>query len=235
VSAVSYRAISTPTRDEDAQREMAAMLISYAATGCTMVAAQPTEVTSPIYVDVCLDLYRLSHVQKWAHPFSSCAYLPHWMLESLGLGSAPGIGRRHAENPLTRLAFNRYSEELHSGDPVETGDVVWTGSNGDSHVQVVLAGNSDHTVLVAEYGQEGIVDAVGRKLGGHIALKQITRAGLQFWGKKPARRILRLSRLLEEVTPADAHIPEPLWEWIPEALRARFDPSLGALPCDTIE
>lgn len=220
---------------EDLARELGAYLACYAATGGLMVAGQGALLDSPIYRHVTLDLYRKSIEQKWKQPFSSCAYLCHWVLECLGLYVVRGIGRTgRADNPLSRLAYHRLSEPMGAktkawpfGAVYESCDILQIGDGGRAHVFVALANNrpaelesvdEPRGVLGAHYGQEGLRDAEKRPLGGVVKMLPIRHAaagGQLMFGERRGYRALRLCALLEDTKELGSlFVPKPLREWI---------------------
>src|SRR3990170_756939 len=138
--------------DESVLREVAAWIAIWAATDGTMRRSMVTPRGSEIY-----NLVTLGQAYKG---FSSCAYLPHFVLECLGF-TDPGIGRHpKADQPLSRLAYHKYSESVKLDDSFLEGDVIQIGSNGDSHVYMCVANSDGRSILGAHYGQEGTQDEI---------------------------------------------------------------------------
>jgi hypothetical protein len=140
----------------------------------------------PVYEEITLGLQETAKREGWF--FSSCAFLPHWMLETLGL-TLPQIGRTtKADQPLSRLAWNPLAEFVKPSDELVIGDVVQIGSNGDSHVLVVESFDGS-TLHSFDYGQPG---------GKRRTRRVHTSGGLYVCEDgRPIRRVLKLERLVE--------------------------------------
>lgn len=134
-------------------------------------------------------LYQLSREQHWKSPFSSCAFLGHWLLEILGV-QFPWVGReQHATNPLTRLAYTAPQSRAPKPDEhLLAGDIVLIGRDAHTwHIQATIEHDPDsHTLVVGEYGQEP-------GLGCHVASKTMRKVGGLWWvGDRPLERVLPL-------------------------------------------
>lgn len=146
-----------------------------------------------------LSLYELSKIQHWDHPFSSCAFLAHWLLETLGV-LEPWVGREsHGTNPLTRLAYTAPQSRNPKPDEVlQCGDVILIGHDAHTwHIQCAISHDPDGGILmVAEYGQEPL-------LGGHVASKTMRRVGAQWMvGERPLERVLPLEDVINAAAAA---------------------------------
>lgn len=136
-----------------------------------------------------LSLYEVSVVEKWPHRHSSCTFIEHWLLETLGV-RLPWVGREtQTVNPFTRL----YAAPQAIVPPPELqlypGDALCIGNSAATwHVQCVLAHDAAAQQLeVAEYGQPGA----------HIADKVLTRRGGAWYsGSRPVDRVLPLDAVL---------------------------------------
>jgi len=93
--------------------------------------------------------------KRWGKGFSSCAYLGHWMLEMMGL-RFPFVGRSgHQDapsNPVSRLAFSEYAENVDEDDTLALGDILILGPGGNAHVCVVAFDFGDE-IQTWDYGQ----------------------------------------------------------------------------------
>lgn len=183
----------------------------------------------PVYENITLGLQQTAREQGWF--FSSCAFLPHWMLETLGL-VRPYVGRStDADEPLSRLAWGddseavRLTDEEPFGPRFLTGDIVQIGSNGDSHIFVVVdytPPTTDHegTMISADYGQPGGALRTRRVF---VSSGQLLFADQ--WRTRPARRWIPLERAVGralgddpgevEVVVNDEQIAD-LWTRVPE-------------------
>lgn len=109
-----------------------------------------------------LSLNQVGIEQGWYH--SSCAFLPHWMLENLfPLWTETALLHwlgREPEQPLSRLMGTTPRGApaiIYEGKELQGGDVVgiWNRLDGtDAHVLVVIHENRENgELLTAEYGQ----------------------------------------------------------------------------------
>ena len=146
-----------------------------------------------VYSGITLGLQDAARQQGWF--FSSCAFLPHWMLETMGV-LRPYVGRStDADEPLGRLAWGEDSQAVKTDDRFLTGDILQIGSNGDSHIFVVLEYDpptAEHQgrLLSADYGQPGGALRTRRVYVDNHGQLMIADE----WKDRPARRWIPLER-----------------------------------------
>lgn len=152
-----------------------------------------------------------ARIQGWRHPFSSCAFLGHWLLEVLGV-RLPWVGRDIPKNPLSRLAWatrqdgSALARTPQGAEDLSPGDifVVWNDTSPntkDAHVECVIDSvPASGIVQVAAYGQPGgaLRTRMVGELGGKVTI-----------GGRVLRRHLPLLEVLRE---AQAHglLEDPL-------------------------
>lgn len=158
----------------------------------------------PVYTRITLGLQDDAARQGWF--FSSCAFLPHWLFEALGI-DRPYVGRsREPDEPLSRLAWGEDSEPVTPATRFLTGDVIQIGSNGDSHVLVVLdyeppseRNQGQGHLVSADYGQPG-----GKIRHRHVHVDQGMLIITDEARTRPARRYVSLERAAAASTPVEA-------------------------------
>lgn len=213
-------------RNVNAHRRLAYALAWHAVGG---EAGRP-QYDDPVYEDVTLGLQNDARDQGWF--FSSCAFLPHWIYEQLGLDEVPKIGRsRTADQPLSRLAWNPLAEAITPDTELLTGDTVQIGSNGDSHVMVV------REYTPPSNGQPGVLESFDYgQPGAALRRREVTRSGNQLlvhqpdMHSRPLRRRLDLAALVAAAPTVPESLavgPElaALWKEVPPEL-----PGVGAPP-----
>lgn len=171
----------------------------------------------PVYISIAsnaearaagVSLYELSKRQHWAHPFSSCAYLGHWLLEVLGV-QFPWVGREnHATNPLTRIAYTApQSRAPRAGERLSAGDILLIGNSAHTwHIQAAIEHDPDsQTLVVGEYGQEPV-------LGCHVAPKAMRWVAGRWWvGERPLERVLPLEDVITAAPAAGKLVGAIAW------------------------
>jgi hypothetical protein len=154
-----------------------------------------SHVEDPVYEHI--TNHKLSIKQGWY--FSSCAFLPLYVYEALGINLSwvyrdkPG---EEPSNPLSRLAFAPESISYTPDYKLQTGDTLQTGSNGDSHVSLILSAETE-VINSADYGQPGgkLRTRYIRESKGRMYVENI-RTGR----RKPARRVLPLLAAVESAS-----------------------------------
>lgn len=131
--------------------------------------------------------------------FSSCAFLPLFIYECLGINlnwvfrDKPN---NPPSNPLSRIAWAPESIAFKPGYVLQRGDTLQTGSNGDSHVSLILGFDSE-LLRSADYGQPGgaLRTRYIRESHGSMFVENV-RTGR----RKPARRVLPFASALESAS-----------------------------------
>lgn len=131
-------------------------------------------------------------IEKWKAPFSSCAFLCHYLLETLFREDhRPDWIGREAKQPLSRLMWEPAPAKTYrKGSGLHPGDIIGIWPKGDgnkAHVLTVISYDPEtHVLISGEYGQP------------HGAIKKHNISN-GLIGRRKIQRVLPLAKVLDQV------------------------------------